>query len=147
MGSAISRCGVGWGDGFSVSAALRTSAFRLRSASATTSRSRPPDPGENLTPSRLEHDCLQRNSHRIGTAFTGQPLGNRIDDPLRVDAATRTYLVDQRVAVDERPRIGRNIRDHLVEAQHRDADFAEAGSTQRVFDRIDAVVPERYLIK
>jgi ureidoacrylate peracid hydrolase len=98
------------------------------------------------TPS-LEHDCLERDTHRIGAEFAGYCLGKRLDDSLRINASACSYLIHQRIAQHERSGIGSDIRDDLVQVQHCDLEVGKPGSLQRVLDLIDPMVAERHLIK
>jgi hypothetical protein len=100
-----------------------------------------------LSTRSLEHDCLEGNSHGIGAEFARYCFSKGLDDPFRIDAAPRSYLIDQRVAEHKRLGIGRGIGDRLIQAQYLDPEVSKASSSQRILDRIDSVVAERHSIK
>jgi hypothetical protein len=95
----------------------------------------------------LEHDCLERDTRRIGAEFARKCFGKGLNHPLWIDAAARSYLIDQRVAQDDCSGISRHIGDYLIEAQHSDPEVGKTGFIQRVFDRANSMVTERYMIE
>jgi hypothetical protein len=50
-----------------------------------------------LSAASLKHDCLERDSHGIGAELTNC-FGERLDDPLRIDASACSNLFNQWIA-------------------------------------------------
>jgi hypothetical protein len=62
--------------------------------------------------------------------FARERCGKRLNDPLWIDAAARSDLIDQRVAQNNGSGISRHIWDYFTQAQHGDPEVGKPSGIQ-----------------
>ena len=90
---------------------------------------------------------MKRHPTWIGAEFLAQSLSQSIDDAIRIDADSRLYLVNERVAMDQPTRKARSVWNFFLQLNDGDINVREFCGDQRFLDWIDLVIGERYHIK
>jgi len=74
-------------------------------------------------------------------------LRDRIDDPVGIDTASRTDLVDDRIAVNNPLCEERGVCDLLLQPENSNVDVGEPRANKGFLDRVDLVIGEGHLIE
>src|SRR6516165_2624045 len=123
-----------------------TSSYRYRCRSLQPQR-RASETWGALAPVGRKYDCLERHPTWIAAECLTQSLRQDVDDSIRIDAAARLYLVNQRVAVDQPTRKARSVWNFFFQPNDGDTDVSESRVDQGFLDGIDLVIGERYHVK